>query len=109
MAIAQIEVQVKRNPMKTLAQIINLVNNLGLRRFFGPGGAPKDGLDQASHKQPWKQSGSENLPRYLALSKLEVLYESPKRERVSQGIQGWDTVLPHRSRLTFQYVDRSRQ
>jgi hypothetical protein len=27
MAIAQIEVQVKRNPMKTLAQIINRVNN----------------------------------------------------------------------------------
>ena len=30
MAIAQIEVQVKGNPMKTLAQIINRVNNLGL-------------------------------------------------------------------------------
>jgi hypothetical protein len=28
--IAQIEVQVKRNPMKTLAQIISRVNNLGL-------------------------------------------------------------------------------
>jgi hypothetical protein len=27
MAIAQIEVQVKRNPMKTLALIINRVNN----------------------------------------------------------------------------------
>jgi hypothetical protein len=62
---------------------------LRTRRFTTVALAPKDGLDQASHKQPWKQSGCENLPRYLALSKFEVLYESPKRERVSQGIQGW--------------------
>ena len=60
MAIAQIEVQVKRNPMKTLAQIINRVNNLGLDVSSDPevttvALAPKDGLDQASHKQSWKQ------------------------------------------------------
>jgi hypothetical protein len=36
MAIAQIEVQVKRNPMKTLAQINNRVNNLGLEVSSDP-------------------------------------------------------------------------
>jgi hypothetical protein len=36
MAIAQIEVQVKRNPMKTLAQITNRVNNLGLEVSSDP-------------------------------------------------------------------------
>lgn len=54
MAIAQIEVQVKRNPMKTVPQIINRINNLGLDvssdpEFTTVALAPKDGLDQASH------------------------------------------------------------
>jgi hypothetical protein len=36
MAIAQIEVQVKRNPMKTLVQINNRINNLGLEVSSDP-------------------------------------------------------------------------
>jgi hypothetical protein len=114
MAIAQIEVQVKRNPMKTVAQIINRVNNLSLDVSSDPEVYHRRTSSERRFRSGQPQAAVEAVrlrksPRYLALSKFEVFYESPKRERVSQGIQGWDTVLPHRSRLTFQYLDRSRQ